>query len=288
MIPLLVPKTTEEIVEQAVEDARNTAYFDMGQNIQSAFQQQHDDLLWSSVMAGGLLGSGLGGAVASNGPAVNPGVITLESLHGGGLCLGMQVIADPAVPPNEIRYVFPRQTERYDIFEPDARLGVPAGTYRYGLREDGNYGFSPIEQIAPELFQFQRYLNDMQSAMLCILGMPSAETQEQRAVRETKRKAAESRAEQLMFTILRPEQVKQYSEHGYFECECDDRLYRIHNRSHSANVELIVNGKAVFSYCAHPQNCYETPVVDTMLSQLLMLKADERKFLATANKTRLM
>jgi len=35
-------------------------------------------------------------------------------------------------------------------------------------------------------------------------------------------------------------------------------------------------------------NCYETPVIDTMISQFLMLQTDEAKFLKTANHTRLM
>ena len=124
------------------------------------------------------------------------------------------------------------------------------------------------------------------------IGIPVEQTPEQRAAsvkaeaeRPLTKSAAQKRAEGLLFTILKPAQVRQYEKDGYFETEIDDRIYRIHNRAHSANVELIVKGKAVAKYCAHPQNCYETPVVDTMISQFLMLQADEAKFLKTANRT---
>jgi len=119
-----------------------------------------------------------------------------------------------------------------------------------------------------------------------------AQTPEQReawvkaeAERAAKINAATKRAENLMFSILKPEQVRQYQDTGYFETEIDDRVYRIHKRSHSANVELIVGGKPIAKYCVHPSNCYSTPVQDTMISQLLKLHSDEAGFLKTANKT---
>lgn len=103
--------------------------------------------------------------------------------------------------------------------------------------------------------------------------------------REEKRVVAVKRAESLLFTILKPEQVKQYTDHGYFETEVDDRVYRI-KKGRSGNVYLVKDGKEVARYCAHPADW--TPDQDVMISQLLMLKTDEKRFLQTANRTQLL
>ena len=102
---------------------------------------------------------------------------------------------------------------------------------------------------------------------------------------EEKRVVAVKRAESLLFTILKPEQVKQYTDHGYFETEVDDRIYRI-KKGRSGNVFLVKDGKEVARYCAHPKDW--TPDQDVMISQLLMLKTDEKRFLQTANRTQLL
>ena len=93
------------------------------------------------------------------------------------------------------------------------------------------------------------------------------------------------KAESLLFTILKPEQVKQYTDHGYFETEVDDRIYRI-KKGRSGNVFLVKDGKEVARYCAHPAEW--TPDPDVMISQLLMLKTNEKRFLQTANRTQLL
>jgi hypothetical protein len=118
------------------------------------------------------------------------------------------------------------------------------------------------------------------------------ETAEQKASRiqleaeaAIKRKAAESRAEELLIACLTEEQIKQYQQHGYFETDVNDKKYRI-NKGRSGNVYLIEAGKPKYKYCAHPHTM--TPDQDVMLSQLLMLKTDEARFLATANRTQLM
>ena len=102
---------------------------------------------------------------------------------------------------------------------------------------------------------------------------------------EEKRVVAVKRAESLLFTILKPEQVKQYTDHGYFETEVDDRIYRI-KKGRSGNVFLVKDGKEVARYCAHPKDW--TPDQDVMISQLLMLKTNEKRFLQTANRTQLL
>lgn len=114
----------------------------------------------------------------------------------------------------------------------------------------------------------------------------SAEEKAAREAREAKlnleRTAAELRAEELLLLFLSPEQAKQYRDHSYFETDVDDRTYRI-KKGRSGNVELMNAGKAKYRYCAHPEAW--TPDQDVMLSQLLMLKTDEERFLKTANRT---
>ena len=104
------------------------------------------------------------------------------------------------------------------------------------------------------------------------------------AERHAKRKMAEIRAENLLFTILTPDQVRSYNDERFFEQEVNGRLYRIRDRI-SGNVELIEKGKAVAKYCAHPTDAREVPVPDVMLSQLLALRANEAEFLRVANRT---
>jgi hypothetical protein len=103
--------------------------------------------------------------------------------------------------------------------------------------------------------------------------------------RTEKRVVAVKRAESLLFTILKPEQVRQYQDHGYFETEIDDRTYRI-KKGRSGNVFLVKDGKEVARFCAHPE--LWTPDQDVMISQLLMLKTNEKRFLETANRTQLL
>jgi len=129
-------------------------------------------------------------------------------------------------------------------------------------------------------------------SLICNISQP-AETPEERVARTklaaeqaAKRKAASVRAEHLLFTVLTPLQVRQYTDHDYFEVVIDNRTYRI-RKGYSRNVELIEAGKPTIQYCAHPANAYDTPTPDAMLAQLLMLKTNEQEFLRLANRTML-
>jgi hypothetical protein len=102
--------------------------------------------------------------------------------------------------------------------------------------------------------------------------------------REAKRKAASLRAEHLLFTILTPSQVKQYTDDDFIELMVKGRTYRI-RKGYSRNVELIEAGKPTVRYCAHPEDAHVTPVPDAMLAQLLMLQNNEAEFLKVANRT---
>lgn len=124
-----------------------------------------------------------------------------------------------------------------------------------------------------------------------VLGEPPETAEEKTArvkrelEREAKRKAASLRAESLLFTILTPSQVKQYTDDACFDVEVNGRVYRLACNSRSGNVVLLENGKAKFSYCAHPHDAHEVPIPDVLLSQLLMLRSDEAQFLRIANRT---
>lgn len=112
------------------------------------------------------------------------------------------------------------------------------------------------------------------------------ETPEEKVKRETRalqRKAAEQRAEKLLFSILTPTQVKQYTDDNYFDCPVGERIYRL-RKGRSMNVELIEAGRAKIKFCAHPDDQL-IPVPDVLLSQLLMLQANEQGFLQIANRT---
>lgn len=117
------------------------------------------------------------------------------------------------------------------------------------------------------------------------------ETAEEKAARlkraeevEARRKAASLRAEHLLFTILTPSQVKQYTDDDFIELVVKGRTYRI-RKGYSRNVELIEAGKPTIRYCAHPADAYRTPVPDAMLAQLLMIQHNEAEFLKVANRT---
>jgi hypothetical protein len=105
-----------------------------------------------------------------------------------------------------------------------------------------------------------------------------------RAIRKAEREAARTRAEELLLACLSSGQAEAYRQYGHFETTVDDRIYRI-NTGRSGNVELMEAGKPKYRYCAHPD--LWTPDQDVMLSQLLMLKTDEQRFLKTANRTEL-
>ena len=253
----------------AAQQGSNSLYFDMGS------------------LLGGSLGSSLAsGLTASNGAIGNGwGNITLSGIQqqmnqlsaitagtpsnsvyhvsvdlaAQASWSGVQIYTVPSMPPGEIRLTYP-QTQ-----------------YVYSQRADGWYGFTQqavYGSIYPSYGEWRQETTEQRIA------------REEREVKErAARSAAEKRAEQLMFSILKPEQVRQYRDHGYFETEIDDRVYSIHKRGHSQNVELVVKGKVIAKYCAHPENAYQTPVQDTMISQLLALHHNEALFLKTANKT---
>lgn len=113
------------------------------------------------------------------------------------------------------------------------------------------------------------------------------ETAEDRARRARQKKRAEAcdRAEELLLTCIGDGHKKSYKEHGYFDVEVKDRIFRIH-KGRSMNItEIDKGGIKIARWCVHPSEY--VPDADTMLAQYLLLKTDERKFLELANRHRI-
>ena len=106
--------------------------------------------------------------------------------------------------------------------------------------------------------------------------------------------AAERKAKDKAETILRqhltPKQVEDLNSKNSFRLESiskdgQRRTYEI-KRGRIGNVYLLGPGdKQVEKYCIHPR--MNVPDADSMLTQKLLLEADEETFLRVANRTRL-
>ena len=83
---------------------------------------------------------------------------------------------------------------------------------------------------------------------------------EQARLAEVVAKAAEERAEQMLFRFLNPAQRAQYKKDGFFETLINDRTYRI-RKGRSMNVDLIENGKPKYKYCVLPIDSPPAPDV---------------------------
>jgi hypothetical protein len=99
------------------------------------------------------------------------------------------------------------------------------------------------------------------------------------------RVVADARAVDLLVSLLPPEQVDVYRQHGHFEIVgSHGTLYRI-NTGVSGNVEWITpDGEVGGQLCAHPTMAESwLPTPDVMLSQMLALLTDEPEFVRLAN-----
>ena len=111
-----------------------------------------------------------------------------------------------------------------------------------------------------------------------------AEQERERERYQKVRLAAQSRAEQLLMTLLNDEQVRTYREHGWFEVRGSrGGRYRIRNRGQAGNVDLMpeIGNERDVSYCCHPPG--QLPNADAHVAQMLHLVTDEDDFLKTAN-----
>lgn len=92
-------------------------------------------------------------------------------------------------------------------------------------------------------------------------------------------------ARSVLLSVLTPTQAQHYDWFGHFDVDVNGRVYRIHG-SGSYNVKLIRDGHLELEhrlhYCAMPNETM--PVHYTVLSQLLMLRTNEARFLEIANR----
>lgn len=107
----------------------------------------------------------------------------------------------------------------------------------------------------------------------------------QRRDRADARFQAQARADELLESMLSPEQVQAYQLRGEFEViGSRGTLYRI-KRGTSGNIEWIKpDGSVGGRICAHPDMSPSwLPTSDVMLAQMLALTTDEAAFVAVAN-----
>jgi hypothetical protein len=117
------------------------------------------------------------------------------------------------------------------------------------------------------------------------------ETPEQRQAREeqqaqyhAKRKAANTRAEELLRQYLNEEQTAQLEKYqAFYVVSQSGQLYRLRKKDH-INVDHIdrKSGQVLQTLCVVPKT--RVPVCDTLLSQKLMLEMNEAEFVKLANK----
>ena len=182
----------------------------------------------------------------------------------------------------------------------DIRYGANSGWYNSLANNQGQQLWAQQQQMGqglasiydPVLTNGGYWYNGMLSGLGSSGLTSTPETAEQTAARvkrelehQAKRKAASLRAESLLFTILTPAQVRQYTDDACFDVEVNGRVYRLACNSRSGNVTLLEKGKPKFKYCAHPHDAHDVPIPDVLLSQLLMLKSNETEFLRIANRT---
>lgn len=97
------------------------------------------------------------------------------------------------------------------------------------------------------------------------------------------RDEADKRALALLMSHLTPEQARQYRMERQFEVRTAERRYRIRH-GWAGNIEqLDGKGIVVARFCIHPS--FPVPTDDNVLSQKLMIEANEELFLRTANRT---
>ena len=116
------------------------------------------------------------------------------------------------------------------------------------------------------------------------------ERQERQQKEREEREAARQRAEDLLMSVLSPEQQEDYKNDKCFYVESNGELFRI-NEGYAGNVQKLdpETKRIIESYCIHP-NMYQggghLPNEDAMAAQKLALDDDPDEFKRTANITR--
>jgi len=112
-----------------------------------------------------------------------------------------------------------------------------------------------------------------------------AEQEAAEAERARERAEADQRAQELLLSLLTPQQRESYLDKGWFEVRgSKGGRWRIRNKGQSGNVDLMpeIGEERDATYCAHPPG--GLPNADAHLAQMLALVTDEESFLRTANR----
>lgn len=112
-----------------------------------------------------------------------------------------------------------------------------------------------------------------------------ARIEQAREGRREARTAANARAEELLLSLLTPEQAECYRDKGWFEVRGSrGGRWRIRNRGQSGNVDLMpeIGEEREATYCAHPPG--NLPDADAYVAQMLQLVTDEEGFKKVANE----
>jgi hypothetical protein len=113
-----------------------------------------------------------------------------------------------------------------------------------------------------------------------------AETTRQAAEYRAKRAVINSRAEQLLMSLLNDEQRRTRRTHGWFEVRGSlGGRWRIRNSGQSGNVDLMPQDGdlRLMSFCIHPPD--RLPDADAHVAQMLGIVTDELAFRRTGNLT---
>jgi hypothetical protein len=100
-----------------------------------------------------------------------------------------------------------------------------------------------------------------------------------------RRERAEERADELLMSLLSPDQLRQYQAAKAFEvCTKAGRRYRL-TRQISGSVKLLgPDGRAMATYCAHLAD-HRIPIPDHLIAQKFLLEHHEEEFLRVANRS---
>lgn len=113
-----------------------------------------------------------------------------------------------------------------------------------------------------------------------------AENDQRLAVQRAQRAKIDSRAEQLLMSLLNDGQRRTRREHGWFEVRGSlGGRWRIRNGGQSGNVDLMPQDGDVrlMSFCIHPPD--RLPDADAHVAQMLGIVTDELAFRRTGNVT---
>jgi hypothetical protein len=160
---------------------------------------------------------------------------------------------------------------------------APGGMYLCSLPEGNSPGYDA--PVTGNVTLNSGYLFDQLGHVLA--GQRAVPDRPEVARFRAARVRARDRARELLLSLLTEDQARTYEGDGWFEVAgSDGGLFRIHSAGQAGNVQEILAGRPVASYCCHPPG--GLPDADAHVAQMLHLQTDEAGFRRTANRTGLL